>query len=72
MRRSWTEDLWDYEGEFISVPPKGLEWKHPISAKLKAGVEGDILKQVATVPKPKQLPHPPLFTTLTQSPETLN
>jgi hypothetical protein len=24
------------------------------------------------VPKPKQLPHPPLFTTLTQSPETLN
>jgi alkanesulfonate monooxygenase SsuD/methylene tetrahydromethanopterin reductase-like flavin-dependent oxidoreductase (luciferase family) len=72
MRRSWTEDLWDYEGEFISVPPKGLEWKHPISAKLKAGVDGDILKQVATVPKPKQLPHPPLFTTLTQSPETLN
>jgi alkanesulfonate monooxygenase SsuD/methylene tetrahydromethanopterin reductase-like flavin-dependent oxidoreductase (luciferase family) len=53
-------------------PPKGLEWKHPISAKLKAGVDGDILKQVATVPKPKQLPHPPLFTTLTQSPETLN
>ena len=72
MRRSWSEDLWDYEGEFISVPPTGLEWKHPISAKLKAGVDGDILKQVATVPKPKQLPHPPLFTTLTQSPETLN
>ena len=24
------------------------------------------------MPKPKQLPHPPLFTTLTQSPETLN
>ena len=36
MRRSWSEDLWDYEGEFISVPPKGLEWKHPISARLNA------------------------------------
>ena len=72
MRRSWTEDLWDFQGEFISVPPKGLEWKHPISARLNAGVDGDILNQVATVPKPKQLPHPPLFTTLTQSPETLN
>ncbi len=72
MRRSWTEDLWDFQGEFISVPPKGLEWKHPISARLNAGVRDGILTQVATVPKPKQLPYPPLFTTLSQSPETLN
>ena len=71
MRRSWTEDLWDYQGEFISVPPKGVEWKHPISARLNAGVKDGILAQVATVPKPKQLPYPPLFTTLSQSPETL-
>ncbi|MEJ8573576.1 LLM class flavin-dependent oxidoreductase [Microbaculum marinum] len=71
MRRSWTEDLWDFEGEFISVPPKGLQWNHPISTRLNAGVSDGNLMQVATVPKPKQLPHPPLFTTLTQSPETL-
>lgn len=71
MRRSWTEDLWDFEGEFIQVPPKGLNWQHPVSARLNAGVEDGVLKQVATVPKPKQLPHPPLFTTVTQSPETL-
>ena len=71
MRRSWTEDLWSYDGEFIKVPPEGLSWTHPISARLHAGVEGGVLKQVATVPKPRQLPHPPLFTTLTQSPETL-
>ena len=49
-----------------------FEWNHPISAKLNAGVESEILKQVATVPKPKQLPYPPLFTTLSQSPETIN
>jgi alkanesulfonate monooxygenase SsuD/methylene tetrahydromethanopterin reductase-like flavin-dependent oxidoreductase (luciferase family) len=72
MRRSWTEDLWEFQGEFIKIPPPGVEWKHPISARLNAGVEGDILTRVATVPKPRQLPHPPLFTTLTQSPETLN
>lgn len=72
MRRSWTEDLWNFDGEFITVPPRGLEWKHPISAKLNAGVADGALRQVATVPKPKQSPHPPLFTTLTQSPETLN
>lgn len=71
MRRSWTEDLWDYEGEFISIPPRGLSWKHPISARLNAGVRDGILTQVATVPKPRQLPHPPLFTTVTQSFETL-
>lgn len=72
MHRSWTEDLWNFEGEFISVPPSGLEWKHPVSARLNAGVQDGILTQVATVPKPRQLPHPPLFTTVTQSPETLN
>src|SRR5262245_46297305 len=72
MRRSWTEDLWDYEGEFISVPAKVLEWKPPVSARLNAGVHDGILTQVATVPKPKQLPYPPLFTTLSQSPETVN
>lgn len=71
MYRSWTEDLWSLDGEFIKVPPQGLEWKHPISSRLAAGVENGVLKQIATVPKPKQLPHPPLFTTLTQSPETL-
>jgi alkanesulfonate monooxygenase SsuD/methylene tetrahydromethanopterin reductase-like flavin-dependent oxidoreductase (luciferase family) len=71
MRRSWTEDLWDYQGEFISVPPRDVEWKHPISARLNAGVRDGILTQVATVPKPRQLPYPPLFTTLSQSPETL-
>src|SRR5512147_875252 len=72
MRRCWTQELFDFEGEFIKVPPKGLEWKHPISAKLKAGVTDGILQQVASVPKPLQLPHPPLFTTLSQSPETIN
>lgn len=71
MHRSWTEDLWNFEGEFIQVPPKGLDWNHPISAKLNAGVKDGKLMQVATVPKPLQKPHPPLFTTLTKSPETL-
>lgn len=71
MRRSWTEDLWNFEGEYISVPPKGLEWQHPITTRLGAGVRDGMLTQVATVPKPLQTPHPPLFSTVTQSFETL-
>ncbi|MFC0106526.1 LLM class flavin-dependent oxidoreductase [Kibdelosporangium aridum] len=71
MRRSWAEDLWSYRGEFIDVPPSGLAWPHPVSARLGAGVHAGEVRQVATVPKPSQLPHPPLFTTLTQSPATL-
>jgi alkanesulfonate monooxygenase SsuD/methylene tetrahydromethanopterin reductase-like flavin-dependent oxidoreductase (luciferase family) len=71
MLRSWTEDLWSYEGEFIQVPPKGLSWTHPISARLGAGVADGELQQLATVPKPMQLPHPPVFTTMTSSPATL-
>lgn len=71
MRRSWTEDLWSHDGEFISVPPAGLSWPHPVSARLGAGVADGEVRQVAVVPKPWQQPHPPLFTTLTQSPATL-
>ena len=71
MRRSWTEDLWDYEGEFISVPPKGLEWKHPISARLKAGVDGGI----STKLRPSQAKAIAVSAAVhdaEQSPETLN
>ncbi len=35
-------------------------------------MDGKILKRWQTVQNPGQFPHPPLFTTLTQSPETLN
>lgn len=72
MRRSWTEDLWSYQGEFIQVPPPGLAWPHSISARLGAGVLDGEVRQIATVPKPLQSPHPPLFTTLTQSGATLD
>jgi alkanesulfonate monooxygenase SsuD/methylene tetrahydromethanopterin reductase-like flavin-dependent oxidoreductase (luciferase family) len=71
MRRAWTEDLWSYEGEFIQVPPKGLAWPHPVSDRLGAGVADGELQRIAVVPKPLQHPHPPLFTTLTQSPATI-
>jgi alkanesulfonate monooxygenase SsuD/methylene tetrahydromethanopterin reductase-like flavin-dependent oxidoreductase (luciferase family) len=72
MRRSWTSDLWSYASDLIQVPPPGLAWPHPISARLNAGVTDGQLTQVATVPKPLQTPYPPLFTTLTQSPATLD
>ncbi|WP_214106584.1 LLM class flavin-dependent oxidoreductase [Acrocarpospora catenulata] len=72
LRRSWTEDLWSYDGEFIKIPMPGLSWPHPISTRLGAGVENGEVKQIATVPKPLQTPHPPLFTTLTQSSATLD
>jgi alkanesulfonate monooxygenase SsuD/methylene tetrahydromethanopterin reductase-like flavin-dependent oxidoreductase (luciferase family) len=72
MRRSWTQDLWSYSSDLIQVPPPGLSWPHPISARLGAGVADGELRQVAVVPKPLQTPHPPLFTTLTQSPQTLD
>jgi alkanesulfonate monooxygenase SsuD/methylene tetrahydromethanopterin reductase-like flavin-dependent oxidoreductase (luciferase family) len=71
MRRSWTEDLFSHQGEFISAPPQGLGWTHPITNRLGAGAQDGKLTRIATVPKPRQLPHPPLFTSLTQSPETL-
>ena len=72
MRRSWTEDLWSHASDLIQVPPPGLAWPHPVSARLGAGVTNGEITQIATVPKPLQTPHPPMFTTLTQSPATLD
>ncbi|MBL7497984.1 LLM class flavin-dependent oxidoreductase [Frankia sp. CNm7] len=72
MRRSWTRDLWSYEGEFIQVPPPGLPWPHPVTARLGGGVTDGVVTELATVPKPLQTPYPPLFTTLTQSTQTLD
>jgi alkanesulfonate monooxygenase SsuD/methylene tetrahydromethanopterin reductase-like flavin-dependent oxidoreductase (luciferase family) len=72
MRRSWTEDLWSHSSDLIQVPPPGLPWPHPVSARVGAGVTDGVITSIATVPKPLQTPHPPLFTTLTQSPQTLD
>jgi alkanesulfonate monooxygenase SsuD/methylene tetrahydromethanopterin reductase-like flavin-dependent oxidoreductase (luciferase family) len=67
MRRSWTEDLWDFHGEYIQVPPSGLPWTNRMSIKLGAGIVNEEVAQIATVPKPLQQPHPPLFTTVSMS-----
>jgi alkanesulfonate monooxygenase SsuD/methylene tetrahydromethanopterin reductase-like flavin-dependent oxidoreductase (luciferase family) len=72
MRRSWTSDLWSHQSDLIQIPPQGLSWPHPVSARLGAGVTNGEIAAIATVPKPLQTPHPPLFTTLTQSPQTLD
>ncbi|MBO3747641.1 LLM class flavin-dependent oxidoreductase [Streptosporangiaceae bacterium NEAU-GS5] len=66
MRLSWTEELWSYDGRFIQVPPPGISWSHPISERLGAGVTASRVTRIGTVPKPLQLPHPPLFTLLTE------
>ncbi len=72
MRLAWTEELWSYDGTFIQVPPPGTPWRHPVSERLGAGVTGGGLTRVGTVPKPLQLPHPPLFTMLTDDPADID
>lgn len=71
MQRSWTEDLWDFQGEFLQVPPPGLRWTNRISIDLAAGIEAEEVRKIAVVPKPMQLPHPPVFTTVSMSPASI-
>jgi alkanesulfonate monooxygenase SsuD/methylene tetrahydromethanopterin reductase-like flavin-dependent oxidoreductase (luciferase family) len=71
MQRAWGEDLWSHEGEFIQVPPAGLRWTNRMSKKLAAGIVDSEVAEIATVPKPVQLPYPPVFTTVSKSPESI-
>lgn len=61
IRKCWTEDLLSFEGTYWKVPAAGTPWRLPATDLFGGGVEDGIVKAVAVVPKPLQLPHPPLF-----------
>ncbi|MCZ6465253.1 MAG: LLM class flavin-dependent oxidoreductase [Proteobacteria bacterium] len=61
MKRAWTEDLFAFKGKYWSVPPGPTPWNLEATKLWGAGVENDTVVQLASVPKPVQKPHPPIF-----------
>ena len=63
MRRAWSGDYFEFEGEFYRFPDPGFQWTHgmsPPSAEFM-DLESKELKKLALVPRPLQQPHPPLW-----------
>jgi len=62
VKRAWTEDLISVDGDFWRVPVAGTPWDVESTRRYGGGVDDDgQVRALAPVPKPLQVPHPPIF-----------
>jgi alkanesulfonate monooxygenase SsuD/methylene tetrahydromethanopterin reductase-like flavin-dependent oxidoreductase (luciferase family) len=61
IKRAWTEEALTYNGRYWRIPPGDTPWNIEATNKWGLGVENGIVKAVSVVPKPLQIPHPPIF-----------
>lgn len=63
MKKAWTQELFDHQGEFYTYPAPGFTWQHGMSPPDPDFVEPETnrLTKIGLVPRPLQQPHPPLW-----------
>lgn len=63
MKKAWTRELFSHKGEFYTYPSPGFQWQHDMSPPTPelVDMETNELKQIGLVPRPLQIPHPPLW-----------
>ena len=63
IKKAWTEDFFNHEGEFYTYPAPNFEWEHDMSPPSSEFMNLDtkILEKINVVPQPVQNPHPPLW-----------
>ncbi|PZC49562.1 MAG: Flavin-dependent oxidoreductase, luciferase family [Chloroflexi bacterium] len=71
IKRAWTEDLFDFQGDYWQIPPPGTPWDLEATQRYGAGVSDGIVQQIGVVPKPLQRPHPPIFQPFAASERTI-
>src|SRR5262244_3902505 len=79
IKKAWTEDSWEYNGEYYKVPypyEEGIrrwpvaEWTRTYGAPGEIDDEG-VIRKISVVPKPYQQPHPPMFQPFSVSESTI-
>src|SRR6266436_6879016 len=79
IKKAWTEDAWEYDGEYYRVPfpyEEGIrrwpvaEWTRAYGAPGEIDDQG-VIRKICVVPKPYQEPHPPLFQPFSVSENTI-
>jgi alkanesulfonate monooxygenase SsuD/methylene tetrahydromethanopterin reductase-like flavin-dependent oxidoreductase (luciferase family) len=62
IKRLWTEDAIQFDGEFWKVPTPKTYWKWPPTDEWGTGVDENYnLQKIGIVPRPLQQPHPPIY-----------
>ena len=69
--KAWTEDLFDYQGRYWSVPAGPTPWDLEATARYGGGVQDGVIRQLGVVPKPVQRPHPPIYQPFSSSESTI-
>lgn len=71
LMKALREKLFHYEGEFNTVPPKGLSWTNPATRNFGGGVDANgVLTEIGTVP-PLEGALPQRWQAFSFSPETM-
>ena len=79
IKKAWTEEAWDYDGEYYKVPypyKEGIrrwpvaDWTRQYGAPGEIDDEG-VIRKICVVPKPYQQPHPPMFQPFSVSESTI-
>jgi alkanesulfonate monooxygenase SsuD/methylene tetrahydromethanopterin reductase-like flavin-dependent oxidoreductase (luciferase family) len=79
IKKAWTEEAWDYDGEYYKVPyphDEGIrrwpvaEWTRTYGAPGEVDGEG-VVRKICVIPRPYQDPHPPLFQPFSVSENTI-
>jgi alkanesulfonate monooxygenase SsuD/methylene tetrahydromethanopterin reductase-like flavin-dependent oxidoreductase (luciferase family) len=63
MKKAWTQELFDHQGEFYNYPAPNFSWQHDMSPPNPelVDMETSQLKKIGLTPRPLQQPHPPLW-----------
>ncbi|MEM8646752.1 MAG: LLM class flavin-dependent oxidoreductase [Pseudomonadota bacterium] len=63
IRRAWSGEYFDFDGEMMTIPEPGVLWDHAMSPKDKSymDLETNEIQKLALVPRPLQQPTPPLW-----------
>jgi alkanesulfonate monooxygenase SsuD/methylene tetrahydromethanopterin reductase-like flavin-dependent oxidoreductase (luciferase family) len=79
IKKAWTEEAWDYDGEYYKVPfpyKEGIrrwpvaDWTRQYGAPGEIDDEG-VVRKISVVPRPYQKPHPPMFQPFSVSETTI-
>ncbi|MFN0149021.1 MAG: LLM class flavin-dependent oxidoreductase, partial [Dehalococcoidia bacterium] len=72
IKQAWTQDMMRYEGKYWQVPVDGTPWDIEATRRFGAGLdENNIVREIGVVPKPLQMPHPPIFQPFASSENTI-